>query len=97
MEVTAVYPVDGPIEQSLDGTCNQYVKVTWMTPATGNIDLYLVECLSSLDAINAMVAKTSLSTVLGPLVGDAEYICSVSARNAFGIGPSSQADPFTTL
>ena len=70
--------------------------MTWMPPATGEVDSYFVECRSALDVRNATVANTSLSSVLGPLDGDTEYTCTVSAVNAFGIGPSSSAEPFTT-
>lgn len=96
LEVTAAYPVDALPIQSLVPTCKQSVNVTWMPPAIGEVDSYFVECRSSLDVLNATVGTSSMSVVLGPLVGETEYTCSVSAVNAFGVGPSSPADPFMT-
>ena len=82
--------------RSLDINCKQYVNLTWLPPSEGQVDAYFLECRSAVDVINKTVGNTVLNSVLGPLVGEAEYTCSVSAVNAFGTGPSASAGPFKT-
>ena len=86
--VTVTFPGDD---------CGDTPLIEWNAPATGQVDSYLAECVSSTDMFNKTTQSGVTAVEVGPLsTNQIKYSCSVVARNAAGSSDPGTAEPFVT-